>query len=227
MPGTSTTIQAQRKSPPGLFVSIANSLLDLLYPPRCAHCGRVDYHWCDLCDEDLTALPLDLTKQLVSAQLIAASTGEHDLLLQHAVHALKYGGVKDISITLGERLNKALTVLDWQFDCTVPVPMHPTRLIQRGYNQAALLAAQFDQPMIDGLIRVRETRSQVGLNRIERLENVQDAFSVTNKEDFSGKAILLIDDVLTTGATLVGCAYALYEAGASTVYALTVTTARQ
>lgn len=227
MPGTSTTIQAQRKSPPGLFVSIANSLLDLIYPPRCAHCGRVDYHWCDLCDEDLAALPLDLTKQLVSDQLIAASTGEHDLLLQHAVHALKYGGVIDLSITLGERLNKALTVLNWHFDCTVPVPMHPTRFIQRGYNQAALLAAQFNQPMIDGLIRVRETRSQVGLNRIERLENVQDAFAVTNKEDFSGKAILLIDDVLTTGATLVGCAYALYEAGASNVYALTVTTARQ
>ncbi|GAB4314945.1 MAG: ComF family protein [Phototrophicales bacterium] len=223
MPGLITKIPKAQKHTPGLFASISNALLDLIFPPRCEHCNRVDFRWCDDCLADLNALPIDLQERRILNQLSAASTGSHIGLLQHAIHALKYANVPMLSKPLAERLINALHQLDWAVDCSVPVPMHPTRLAQRGYNQAALLARHLPLPMIDGLARIRETRSQVGLTREERLQNVQGAFLA--KEDFNGKNVLLIDDVLTTGATLIGCTQALYQAGAHQVFALTVSQA--
>jgi len=116
--------------------------------------------------------------------------------------------------------------LDWPVDLVVPVPLGRQRMIERGYNQVGLVARPL--AALQGwrysprsIARVRETRSQVGLSAAERKENVTDAFSA-DAARVTGKNILVMDDVATTGATLASCADALLKAGAQTVYALTL-----
>lgn len=114
-------------------------------------------------------------------------------------------------------------------DCVVPVPLHRWRLLRRRYNQSALLARTLAKLagkrfLHDALRRTRNTAQQAGLTREERQKNVEDAFTVPEKRSdaVAGKAVLLVDDVLTTGATLHACTEALLAAGAKTVYILTL-----
>ena len=116
--------------------------------------------------------------------------------------------------------------LRWQVDLVVPVPLGRQRLKERGYNQAALLAmpVAFFQDWYyspRAVFRIRETRSQVGLTAVERRENIADAFQA-DPARVSGKAVLLVDDVTTTGATVAACSEALRKAGARNIYALTL-----
>ena len=115
-------------------------------------------------------------------------------------------------------------------DLIVPVPLHPTRLHQRGYNQATLLARQFGQlssiPVRENILaRVRPTASQMTLDAEARRLNVMGAFQCIDHQ-LIGKHLILVDDVCTTGSTLDACACALLEAGAATVQALTVARAQ-
>ena len=110
-------------------------------------------------------------------------------------------------------------------DVVVPVPLHPRRLAERGYNQAALLAApvarRLGVPFAPcALARVRDTPQQVVMDRASRLLNVAGAFAVRDRTFVAGGRVLLIDDVRTTGATLDGCARALHEVGARAILAL-------
>lgn len=212
---------------PGLL-SYRDKLLDLIFPPRCAGCGRVDYGWCPRCQKQLAAIPLEVIERRVFNQLDLAATGWHSGKLQRAVQALKYEGVTDLSQPLGERLAMALLRIGWQVDVIIPVPLYHDRLRQRGYNQADLLAEALAEhlsiPCQPRLIkRIHATRPQVGLTRQERLQNVVNAF-VTHKA-VAGRRLLLVDDVSTTGATLVACEQSMLRRGASAVYGLTVTTA--
>lgn len=204
-------------------------LLELIFPPRCAGCGRVDYRFCPRCHDDLTTYPLYLHQAAAFDRLPVAATSVHEGIIQSAIHAMKYHNLPQLAQPLSVRLADALRQLGWQPDLIAPVPMHTDRLQRRGYNQAerlsAGLAAQTEgvhHPNL--LLRVRSTRSQVGLNRAERLANLKDAFAVA--EDVTGQHILLVDDVFTTGATLMGCAESLIAAGAAQIYGLTVSTAR-
>lgn len=119
----------------------------------------------------------------------------------------------------------------WAVDLVIPVPLSPARTAERGYNQAALLArplALFSglayQPK--GLLRCRETSTQVGLTMKERWQNVSGAF-LANAPLVSGRSVLIVDDVTTSGATLQACAEALLEAGVKKVFALTLARAVQ
>jgi ComF family protein len=110
-----------------------------------------------------------------------------------------------------------------EIDLVVPVPLHPSRLAERGFNQAALLARPIARalgiPLLArGLDRTRDTPRQATLDRVLRLENVAAAFVARAPEKVSARRILLVDDVRTTGATLRACAVALQKAGASCVY---------
>jgi ComF family protein len=114
--------------------------------------------------------------------------------------------------------------------CIVPVPLGEIRKRERGYNQTELIATSFaeknERPFSSHVLRrVRETRSQVGLNLIERQENVSDAFEAVPQK-VNGKAIILIDDLFTTGATMSACAKALYRAGAKSIVGLSIARAR-
>lgn len=201
---------------------------DLVFPPCCHGCGRVDTHWCATCLVELQQLPLQITYSTLPQLDGCVATAGHTGKLQAAVHALKYYGQQDLANPLADRLAKALEETQWTYDSIIPVPLHISRLNERRYNQSEVLCNALmgvtGQPVKSGvLMRHRHTPPQVGLNRHQRLVNVADAFIATQR--LTGECILLIDDVQTTGATLQACAQALRNSGANRVYALTVTAA--
>jgi ComF family protein len=119
-----------------------------------------------------------------------------------------------------------LSELGWEVDHVVPIPLGDGRKAERGYNQVALIGIPLAlslgfRYLPDGLRRIRDTRSQVGLESAERLENVRGAF-LARRELVQNQALLLLDDVTTTGATLEAAAEALLNGGARQVYALTL-----
>jgi ComF family protein len=136
------------------------------------------------------------------------------------IHNLKYNGAFGLAKPLAQMMADAWAAWRMPVDLVLPIPLHAKRQRERGYNQSALLTRDFCKrvtlPYAEyGLQRTRFTTPQVGLTAVERLENVQDAF--TTKVDVVGKHILLIDDVCTTGATMAAAATALHAAGAKTV----------
>jgi competence protein ComFC len=209
--------------------NLFSDLLDLVFPPRCENCGRVDTAWCDDCLVRLQAHPLFIRERHNVAhipQLLAS--GVHEGLLQTAIHAFKYHQQPQLGMILGERLARLLPQNAWQIDLVTPVPLHASRMKKRGYNQSEVLGnivAQSHAIPLNSLaiLRERETRQQVGLNRAERMVNVADAFRATDV--VIGKTLLIVDDVVTTGSTLSACADAALQGGAKRVYALTLAVA--
>jgi ComF family protein len=226
--------EAQRE--PGLFLSTTklrlwwNTGLNLLFPPRCAGCGKVDTHWCANCQSIIDELPFPTLQilEVNAAPFLIAITGQHEDKLQKAIWSLKYENAPQLAAVLGQRLAQRLDKTDWTIDIIIPVPLHTNRLRERGYNQSQLIgeyvAHKHGIPIApQAITRQIETRSQVGLNAQERQENMHNAF--TADPLVRGKTIVLIDDVFTTGATLSACAQVVLDAGARTVYGLTVTMA--
>jgi ComF family protein len=145
--------------------------------------------------------------------------------LRELIHLLKYGKMKPLAGPLGRLLARALP-LDQAFDAVVGVPLHWRRRFERGFNQAALLAEQIARsrniPALRPVQRVRATLSQTGLSNAKRRRNVAGAFRARAGRPLEGLRILLVDDVMTTGATGSACASALKRAGAKSVTLLTV-----
>jgi ComF family protein len=144
-----------------------------------------------------------------------------------ALRRLKYEERPDLARPLGHLLRRAARDADLGADVVIPVPLHPRRLADRGFNQAALLAAEVAQelqiPLVTrALARGRDTAQQAMLDRAGRLENLTGAFSTVNAARIRGRRVVLIDDVMTTGATLTACAEALLGAGAGSVAGLVV-----
>lgn len=209
---------------PGLLLS---QFLDLIFPPRCAGCGRVGVRWCARCAAELARLPVERQGKRIDIDI--AATGQHRGKLRRAIHALKYDRERSLATALGARLAERLALQDWTIDIVIPVPLHATREAKRGYNQANLLAQQLANRQgvlwaSDALQRRRATRSQVGLDSSQRRTNMEAAF-MGDPAQLAGKTVLIVDDVCTTGATLAACAAAARAAGARTVYGLTVTVA--
>jgi ComF family protein len=189
---------------------------ELIEPPLCPHCGRprTNGRLCPLCQRD----PLRISG--------VRSVAYFDGTLREAIHSFKYSNLQDLAIPLGELMSDYWEKSPLPAEIIVPVPLHPDRLRERGYNQATLLARELGKSIglpvsENSLVRVRATRPQVDLNAQERKENVSDAFCCSNME-LKGKRVLLIDDVCTTGATLEACSIALRQVGALSVWALTL-----
>jgi competence protein ComFC len=146
--------------------------------------------------------------------------------VRRALHQLKYRRDIGFAEAVTPQLTDCLKDLGWHLEVMVPVPLARRRQDERGYNQAGLIARPLSLALklnyeSKALVRRRETQSQVGLSRAERHGNVRGAFEAARRR-VSGRSILLLDDVATTGATLSACAGALYSAGASGVYAFTL-----
>lgn len=155
----------------------------------------------------------------------AYSFGFYEDELRELIHLFKYGKIQTLAKPLGRLLSLALP-RELSFDVIVPMPLHWRKRWQRGFNQSALLARQIGRrthvPVKNALRRVRNTAAQAGLTNAKRRVNVSGAFRAKNKKAFAGKRILLIDDVMTTGATASSCARALKMAGAAGVTLLTL-----
>ena len=225
---------------------LRSQFLDVLLPPRCVGCGRVGVWLCTECLSQISLVkPPFCTRcgdAVVADGLCARcrtsplriecirSVAYFEGVLREAVHRLKYRGVTALADPLGGLMAGYWTQHPMPADVVVPVPLHAARLRERGYNQAALLAREMTRRVglaVDEqtLIRRRATTPQVELSGSQRKENVRDAFLCCG-HSLSGKQVLLVDDVCTTGATLEACAVALYEGGAHGVRALTLAHAR-
>lgn len=152
--------------------------------------------------------------------------------VQRLLHQLKYKGAKELGEHLGQRYGSILQEHQYheQFDLIVPVPLHKQKQRKRGYNQSAHfalgLAAAMEVPTNGGiLVRTINTSTQTRKDRLNRWQNVEQVFEVKKTETIAGKHILIVDDVLTTGATLEACAVALLNAGASEVSVVTIAAA--
>lgn len=143
------------------------------------------------------------------------------------IHAFKYEKFSSIAKFFAPLMYKTYRENPPYFEAEIiaPIPIHKSRLRKRGFNQARLLAEELSKynniPVEDILIRKHKTKSQTSLNKIQRKENIKDAFELKKGCNIKGKAIILIDDVCTTGATLEECAKVLKSAGAREVLALT------
>lgn len=148
----------------------------------------------------------------------------HEDKWQQVVLDYKFRGNPWLAEALAGELTGLLTE---EYDLIVPVPLHPNRFRERGYNQSLLLAKGIARrsgiPWEEVLLRIRDTVHQTGGNRELRLHNLKNAFQVSDYRRVQGKKILLVDDVLTTGATMQNCANALIEAGAESVTGITLT----
>lgn len=156
----------------------------------------------------------------------------HGGALRQAIHEFKYQDLQSLAVPLGRLMADHWPILAPQldFDSIVPVPLHPRRQRQRGYNQSALLAQELgsclQKPVVeDVLVRIRATMPQVGLNPLERQNNVRGAFRCTSGA-LSGMQVLVVDDVSTTGSTLESACLALREAGVTSVQAYTLARAK-
>jgi ComF family protein len=145
--------------------------------------------------------------------------------VRQSIIALKFHDETARAAHLGRHLSPFLTEFG-AIDGLVPVPLHPRRLRERGFNQALLLARHAAAGQVavrdDLLARIRATPHQVGLDAEQRRANVHGAFAVPSGRDLIGMNLVLVDDVLTTGSTLGNCAEALAHAGAASVSALTL-----
>lgn len=200
----------------------ATTALDLLFPPHCAGCDRVGSLLCPRCLARIVRPPARRLEWFDDVAVCA----EYQEPISTAIHAFKYDGQVRLAEPLGALLLSRISEIGWPVDAVCAVPLHPSRQRERGYNQAELLAAVVARTTgwrleSSGLRRVRETASQVHLDARQRRDNVDGAFAA-EPDLVSGQRVLLVDDVLTTGATLSACACALCQAGAARVYGATI-----
>ena len=175
-----------------------------------------------------------LCRRLEQPYVKAGAYGSYEGGLRDLIHMLKYEGVRPAANVLGRMLSEVVIGLEPSFGgatlLVVPVPLHSSKLHQRGFNQAeavsrvALKLMNSERYTLSSgaLERVRPTQSQIGLSRHQRRENLRGAFRVTDSQQISGRDILLVDDVFTTGTTASECARILRRAGAAKVWVATV-----
>lgn len=219
-----------------------NDLVSLFFPQTCVGCDKpLAYHERLICTDCWYHLPYthDHTdannasaRQLWGRVNLEAAASYLYFLdesrVQRIIHHFKYRGCPEIGTIIGLRFGELLKDIHPfdQVDVVVPVPLHSKKIRQRGYNQSEYfaegLARSMQKPLVaQGIIRCRDTESQTRKNRYERYENLLETF-VIDDNLLAGKHVLLVDDVLTTGATIEACATVLLEGGVAKVSAVTI-----
>lgn len=220
--------------------------LRLLYPPRCLVCGSLSEEvlcgkcfaqlkfikppMCELCgkpyDELAHAAPICSDCRSIKRWFDRCRCAvRYEGVAREMVHRLKYNGERRLSSEMAKLMVELLNDFPWQIDLVVPVPLHRKRLRERGFNQAELIAEllseQIGVPMDSAvLIRTKETKPQFDLQPKERLGNVRGAFELAEASAVADKIILIVDDVMTIGATLNECARTLRKGKPKAVYAV-------
>jgi ComF family protein len=200
-------------------------LLDLVFPPRCEVCrGSGPEPLCAACLAQI---------KFMKPQLGVHAATVYDGVVRDALHRLKFQNRRKLAEALGVVLVQYLaqveslkiTELDW----LVPVPLHPKRARERGFNQVELLARvigrYYELPVRNALARIRNTHAQFALPREARSVNVRGAFQAVDRSALAGRRVLLLDDIFTTGATAAECARTLLAAGAKRVEVLALSRA--
>lgn len=223
-------------------MNLLNHIINLFYPQVCASCGNLlmqgEETICLSCRYLLpkTGYENDIHNPLaksfwgqidfhaVTAEFFFSKTGK----VQHLLHQLKYQGNRDAGFFLGQQIGESIknAELFQGIDCLVPIPLHPKKEFLRGYNQSFVIAQGVEDitkiPIVkEGLVRSVFTSTQTKKTRDERWANVKDIFVVKDEKIFENKHILLIDDVLTTGATLMAAGNKLLEISGAKVSAAT------
>jgi ComF family protein len=204
----------------------------------CAACwNKIDFIVPPLCDRLGIRLPFSTGDIMISAAAAAQpplyararAVAHYEGLMRKLIHDFKFRDRHEIRRLFGTWLCRAGAELIADADVIVPVPLSRLRLLRRRFNQAALLAQEVGRATrlpvrTTGLRRVRRTQRQVGLTREQRQQNVRGAFAVTPREvsRIAGRRVLLVDDIVTTGATVEACTSALLKAGATNVDVLVV-----
>lgn len=165
------------------------------------------------------------SKRIISG-FVSQFIFEKDKPIQQIIHSLKYDKKYQIGIFLGKNLGEQFRTQfqDWNINLIVPIPLHHLKKAERGFNQSYYIAKGIASKIFlsvysKGVKRIRFTQSQTTMTLKERELNVEGAFKVLKKEKVKGKNILLVDDVMTTGATINECGKVLLEAGANKIYA--------
>src|SRR6266446_6023654 len=223
------------------------AIASLLYPPVCTSCGanvRAGEYLCDQCEAKTVRVIVPFCQKCsepfegaITDTFTCANCAHRTIHFDAAVaayrsrrivHTFKYGRQIYLRHLVARWLYAALDderLRDRRFDIIIPVPLHPTRERERGFNQASLLAellsAEISIQSKPALERIRYTTTQTALDRAERMENLHNAFRLRKNTSVQGLRVLLIDDVLTTGSTLSECARVLKHAGAISVHAAT------
>jgi ComF family protein len=224
-------------------------ILDWLFPPNCAGCNAGGYRFCPdcykkanfisepkccKCGDNLKAgvkITCNRCHLFPSGISAVRSWAYYDGVLQKAIRNLKYNGDIGLGETLASLLLEVLIKESWSIDLVIGVPLDHYRYKERGYNQSVYLSRPLAHlgglpHSVKAIKRIRQTRSQVGLSSGERLINVDGAF-LADRKIVSRKTILIIDDVITTGATINACTSALLSANAYRVYGITLARAKR
>lgn len=199
------------------------------------------------CDDCIKKLPFNIGKTCVKCSEPISGMGEYCIHCKNSkpyfkknvsvflykrpidgfIRRLKFDNQKYLSVTLGNFIASEVVKMGVNFDYIIPAPMHSKRKKKRGYNQAELLCCALKDKLglnvdCEILEKVRDTLNQARLSRQQRLENLENAFKVKDKNKIKGKTILLVDDVFTTGTTMNECSKTLLDAGAKEVYSITL-----
>ena len=219
--------------------------VDLVFPPLCAGCGTPGVEWCAECDGRLARIlapvctrcgrpvgrgPVCPDCRRKALPLEARAYAEYSGPLVPALLQMKYRPNRRLGGVMSGWLMELVSREAWSVDLVTAVPLSSRRQAVRGYNQSDLIAHKLSDRLgiqfsSEALSRIRDTRSQVGLDPLARAINVRGAFSA-NKNLVEGRRILIVDDLFTTGATLAACHAALSSAGAQRAYGISVGRAR-
>ena len=215
-----------------LINSIKKSLLHMVFPQVCAGCGSDlisdNNKLCLVCHEALPQTSFHLHSNNPIEKLfwgripVRYATAQYYFtkgsLIQNLMHRFKYKGDKDLGFFLGRLIGYQLNDTNRfrEIDVLIPLPLFPSKERKRGYNQATLLcegiAEILKKPVLKGaVIRTTYTESQTKKNRVERWQNMEGRFQIADEKAIKGKHVLLVDDVITTGATLEACGYEILK----------------
>jgi ComF family protein len=208
--------------------------------PICTSCwrtvARLTPPLCERCGDPLPSRPLATIREtyphcwnLHSAITRSRAVGPYEGPLRQVIHLLKYDRRHTLAVTLGALMRQAGTTVLYDADCVIPVPFHARRRRIRGFNQAAELAAQLERPVADALRRIVATRPLAELPAASRYRNVAKAFAPARAigwrpavSQIRGARVVIVDDVVTTGATVEACAGVLRSLSAREVRVLTL-----